>query len=372
MPGMIIEPLDAANGDAALVRHTSPSGGEFVGLVDGGPGGTFGRAIRPALETLDIPSHHHRNALEWVAVSHVDSDHIVGILDLVRAGIPVNRFLFNTPSVFPESGVITASSEHGTSGGIDARLSRLLASRNVGAGGLTASIPQGQSLLDLILQRGAHLLNLPTNRRLLTGDVCEIEGLTVTVVAPSQVRIDALLSKWEQEVGVTTASAERMDDSVTNLSSLAFVVSCDGRTALFTGDTLEDDIIAGLKATGHTLPLRVDVLKVPHHGSNSPTNPQSLKANEGLLENVIAEHYIVSSNGANNNPSLSTLERIITTQTSPCTVWLPGPVSTEHTPRAHYYKTVVADFQRLAKAAATKVTVRVGTGEPLVIDLPAR
>lgn len=48
----------------------------------------------------------------------------------------------------------------------------------------------------------------------------------------------------------------------------------------------------------------VDVLKVPHHGSDRNTSPE-------FFETVTANYYIISANGRDDNPSLSTLKWIL-------------------------------------------------------------
>jgi hypothetical protein len=50
--------------------------------------------------------------------------------------------------------------------------------------------------------------------------------------------------------------------------------------------------------------LHVDVLKVPHHGSERNVSEQ-------FFESVTADTYIISANGRDENPSLSTLKWII-------------------------------------------------------------
>lgn len=366
---MILEALNAANGDATLLRHTGTSGRQIIGLIDGGPSATFEASIRPALEAHSISVSS--GELDWVAVSHVDSDHIGGILKLARVKILVNNFLYNTPSAFPQGAVQPASTAASSPGGLEAQLSALVAAMQPEL--IPASIGNGQELLDLITGPGygIHLLNAPDNRRLLTGDTCDLDGLTLTVVAPSQTRIDALLAEWAAEIaaGPVPASSTKLDTSVTNLSSLAFMAeTAAGRTALFTGDGLEDDIVAGLEATGHTLPLHIDVLKVPHHGSNSAANASSISAGRGLIENVRADHYIVSANGQSTNPTLATLVRIISSSAGPSTIWLPSSRPQGPGTSAQYYRSVL-DALDLLVSSAPNVEVRVGDGAPLIIDL---
>lgn len=362
---MIIEPLDAANGDAALVRHTGTSGDHVIGMMDGGRSSTLARSIAPALARLGITPQ--AGGLDWLCVSHVDSDHIGGVLSLVTRGYTVDQFLYNTPSPFPGQEVTPAAGPLG-GGSPESELARLVRpiERDYV---LPASYKQGQDLLDLVVDGGLNRLNPPDNKRLLTGATLCIDGLTMQVVAPSQGRIDALLAAWAAAVGngVTPASAKAMDDSITNLSSLSLLLIEGDRKALFTGDQLEDDIVAGLKALGHQLPMHVDVLKVPHHGSNSAANPASLAAGEGLIENVTADFYIVSADGTSTNPTPATLERIVALQNSSCTIVLPSPTDPSPSTAHQHYTNAIAGLRNLAAASAASIDVLVG--EPFVIDL---
>ena len=361
---MIIEPLDAANGDSAIVRHTGRAGDTVLGLIDGGPSSTLRRSIAPALEAHGIVPEAN-SSLDWLCVSHVDSDHIGGVLSLVRVGYTVGRFLYNTPSPFPDQDVTPATGTARASQR-EAELTRLVSSAEENEV-LPASYRQGQDLLDLLVVRGLHRLNPPRNQRLLTGDTLDVDGLTIQVVAPSATRIEALLAEWSEAVdGASPASAEKMDTSITNLSSLSLLLVEGDRKALFTGDSLEDDILAGLRALGQQLPMHVDVLKVPHHGSNSAANPDALEAGEGLLENVMADFYIVSADGTSTNPTPATLERIVNGQDSGCVIVLPS--ATQAGDGSHeYYAQTVADLVDLASAAPVPIEVRVGG--PNVIDL---
>ena len=68
-------------------------------------------------------------------------------------------------------------------------------------------------------------------------------------------------------------------------------------------------------------PLVVDLLKLPHHGSDSTTNVADDVP--GLLERVRAKHYVISADGQFSNPSEEILRRLVRAQGKrTCTVWL--------------------------------------------------
>jgi hypothetical protein len=80
-------------------------------------------------------------------------------------------------------------------------------------------------------------------------------------------------------------------------------------TMLLTGDARGDKIIAGLRDAGYLSGaadehLHVDILKVPHHGSDRNVKRE-------FFEKISADVYIVSGDGKHANPDRSTFEWII-------------------------------------------------------------
>jgi beta-lactamase superfamily II metal-dependent hydrolase len=93
------------------------------------------------------------------------------------------------------------------------------------------------------------------------------------------------------------------DLSVPNLSSIMFLAKADGRTMLMTGDGRSDQILEGLARAGlldGAGRLNLDVLKLPHHGSDR-------NITKTFFSKVTADTYIASANGKHGNPDLATL-----------------------------------------------------------------
>jgi len=124
--------------------------------------------------------------------------------------------------------------------------------------------------------------------------------------------------------------------------------------------------VSGLETVGQ-LPRHVNVLKVPHHGSNSAANRDSLDAGEGLIENVTADNYVVSADGTSTNPSAETLKRIVDAAPAGSTIWLPSPRTASASKSAKYYAQQLDGLAALV--AGTAITVKIGDGTPQVIDL---
>ena len=139
-------------------------------------------------------------------------------------------------------------------------------------------------------------------------------GLKATIVGPLKEQLEALQQEWDKEIKKkqhasakdhAAAIAAYVDTSVPNLSSIVVLAELDGKRILLTGDARGDFIMTGLeeaKALDHGK-LHLDVLKVPHHGSERDLE-------EDFFRRITADHYVISANGKYDNPDASTLDMI--------------------------------------------------------------
>jgi hypothetical protein len=109
------------------------------------------------------------------------------------------------------------------------------------------------------------------------------------------------------------------DDAAPNGSSIAFLAEFAGRSLLFGADAHADVLIPALRTLARQRarlpataphrkvpPLRVDVLKLPHHGSRANVTLE-------LLDLVKARHYITSTSGRRfKHPDEEAMARVIT------------------------------------------------------------
>src|SRR6185436_17843553 len=88
-----------------------------------------------------------------------------------------------------------------------------------------------------------------------------------------------------------------------NLASLTLLAEQNGQSILLTGDARGDQIVDGLRATGRLNgpTITVDVLKVPHHGSEN-------NIDSDFCDAVIAKDYVFCGNGEHLNPDLRVVE----------------------------------------------------------------
>ena len=87
MPELVIEMLDAGAGDAFIVHTYEDSGHVWTAVVDGGPARTADRGLKTLIWQVALPSLSPKRAsafIDLLAVTHIDSDHIGGAVQLVR------------------------------------------------------------------------------------------------------------------------------------------------------------------------------------------------------------------------------------------------------------------------------------------------
>jgi beta-lactamase superfamily II metal-dependent hydrolase len=320
-----LEALQAAHGDALLL-HYGPANGPMLAVIDAGPSGIYRDSVRPRLEEIrDHRAPDETLTIDFVIVSHIDDDHIHGITDLTKElvqaadapGDPSFAITNLWHNAFTDivgdkqaagvatSAVVTAALE---TGGVPpvtgAALSRETAL-------VLASVGQGDQLrrdadrLGLNVNDGHDLLLAPAETEMG-------HGLNVTIVGPLQDQLDALRQEWGKSVKPKQSDADKqaaavaayVDQSVPNLSSIVLLVELDGKRILLTGDARGDFVLAGLSAAEHLdVPLHVEVLKVPHHGSNRDLE-------EDFFRQVTADNYVISANGKYGNPDSDTLEML--------------------------------------------------------------
>lgn len=303
--------IQAEFGDCLLLEYGTAASPRFI-LVDGGPPHTFPDHLSAVL------AQKTGGALERVILSHVDADHIAGLLELFaelrRQRGDGEAELVTLGGLWHNSFASTLDPQ----GVIAPRLAGLLAVNGMAAAMDHTAI----SVLGIgegnRLRQSALLHQVPLNADLPDPIIVDsaqqavtFDNLTLTVVGPTQANLDALREKWqewldEHEAAVASGDPVVMansDTSVPNLSSICVIAEADGRTALLTGDARSDFLYEGLKAKGVLDQLgrvHFDLLKVPHHGSDR-------NITRWFFEHVTADRYVISANGKHGNPDLPTL-----------------------------------------------------------------
>jgi beta-lactamase superfamily II metal-dependent hydrolase len=316
---MKLHVIQARFGDCLLLEYGEGSNHAFM-LIDGGPSHNYDEQLKPAL--LQLLNGH--NSLHDIVVSHVDNDHIVGVLDLLTAlqkeqdkgGTPflsVGQLWFNT---FGNTiGTQDIEKRMGDINKVAAVNGVQMQAASVALNG----IKEGSR----VLLRTKNL-NIPVNADAPGGfylaaknnPVINRSNLAITVIGPTAANLKKLQEEWEawvkkneQQIAAgkyTREVAANLDRSVPNLSSIVILVKGEGRSILLTGDCRSDHLQQGLIETGLSADGRfhVNILKVPHHGSMR-------NASKTFYEQVTADTYIISADGTNGNPDTDTLSWIL-------------------------------------------------------------
>jgi len=327
----------AAKGDCFLL-HFGTKDKPGLAIVDGGPKGVYLPHLKPRLlQIRKVRELEEGEVLpvDLLMVSHVDDDHIQGILDLTRELIddPVpsmrvssfwhNSFddiIGNTPAELTAAvtaGFGPASLAGGLPDGatLEQAAGRQSEETVVSSLKVLASIEQGHRL-----RADARRLDFPLNPEfdgkliLARRKPAPVAArLTFVVAGPMQPEVrklqkkhDAWLAQQKKKPTAAAALAAYVDQSVANLSSIVVLARCGGRRMLLTGDARGDKILEGLEAVGALKPgrtMRVDLVKVPHHGSAN-------NLDDDFFERIRARHYVFSGNGEHGNPERAALEML--------------------------------------------------------------
>lgn len=324
-----LEALPAKFGDCLLLHYGSAEAPGLV-LIDGGPSQVWRKSLRPRLQALQA-ARGDAFRIDLLMVSHIDDDHVVGIVDLTTAWkadkqagkqwpFPVEEVWHNSferISNKKEIGAVTASvtasagvedltqidlEEHGIEDNDEARAGLKV----------LASVAKGKALRDDLAA-----LNVPTNSGFDGNLVRPGKGpsvpyalgpeLKLHLVGPLPDQLVDLQEMFAEDLKPDSALAAYVDKSVPNLSSIALVASYEGKTILLTGDARGDFLRSGLEnekvldADGR---LHVDIFKLPHHGSDR-------NIAEDFFAKVTADHYVASADGTFGNPDRPTIEMLI-------------------------------------------------------------
>lgn len=355
---MHLTAFQSNEGDCLLLTDTA--GTRHV-LVDGGTSAAYNAHVAAALGKLGIAG----TALDVVYVSHIDQDHIGGVLKMLddEAAWRVHEFQKkhkNTKSKRPGAPrpprvlEIWHNAFHeqlkDNAGPIEAALAAVapmlagsdlarIRSEGLRQADLMTSIAEAIQVSRRISPKQ---LNIPLNPRadgklmLLRKNQqpIQIGDLRITIIGPTAAHLEELREEWntwlrsakgktrlkklqdaarrdEERLGASEfdsllaslrLQAESFGDpdevTMPNLASLTLLVEDGSSSVLLTGDARGDQIVSGLKNAGRLngSTFEVDVLKVPHHGSEN-------NIDSDFVETVIARDYVFCGNGSSGNPN---------------------------------------------------------------------
>jgi hypothetical protein len=372
-----LEALEAAHGDSLLIHYGAESDPRLM-VIDGGPKGIYKASLSPRLKAIRAARGGGRLEVRLLLVSHIDDDHITGILDLTNELCDAQR----AGQALPYD-ILTLW--HNSFDDLTAKLSaevqahlltlKVKGSRLGDGGAITVSVPQGRQL-----RANANALSLNVNSgfdELVQFDAANAgpmnmgQGLSFTVLGPRKAELDDLQAQWAKEVkallkkkkkpaGASPTPSEFeaiaaafVDKSIPNLSSIVVLAQCAGKSMLLTGDARGDFILDSLEDAKllKAGKLHVDILKAPHHGSIRNVETSFFQA-------ITADHYVFSANGKFDNPDVDTFKTLFAARPKGrYTLWLTNPV------------TKPLNFVKKNKPASVLVKVRKDPARSLLIEL---
>jgi beta-lactamase superfamily II metal-dependent hydrolase len=292
-----LEAIRAKHGDCLLLHWgaTDAAKDHKVALIDGGPDTVYEKYLKPTLKGLAEKMTRKVVPLDLVMVSHIDDDHINGILALADD-------IENGNDAPAEMKVLWHNSLEGL-------LNQKIETRTGEAKEVTASlgarpptdpdkwyaevlssVPQGQ-LLHAFAKRMKIRMNDPYDGLVMRADEmadAKFAGLSLEIVGPAAKEVEQLRVRWKElrKEGITAAYSDR---SPYNLSSIVVLANYGGRRALLTGDARGNLVIEGLASRKLLTDgkIHVNLLKLMHHGSQN-------NVTEGFFETVTADKYVVS------------------------------------------------------------------------------
>lgn len=306
--------IQAEFGDCLLLSY-GKNGHPQNMLIDGGPRGIYKNHLKNILTGLA----QNNEILNFIVLSHIDSDHISGLLDLF---FEIDGQRTNNESETIEIDQIWANTFQKTIGANNNIVNRFQAAMaNVNNMDSTMShsnveilgINQGNKL-----QIQALKLNLKINKD-FQNNLVTVDGtnnpinegeLKITMLGPNDKNLEALRKewiKWLDDHEDTFASQDvklmaNADKSKPNLSSIMFLAEINNKTVLLTGDGRSDHLYEALESEGllNTGKFHVNYFKMPHHGSVRNMTRE-------FINKVTADVYIFSANGKHDNPDFATL-----------------------------------------------------------------
>lgn len=305
--------LGADRGDCLWVEY-GPEESPYRILVDGGPRSTFKR-LKPLLEEVrgDTPSH------ELLVVTHIDDDHIAGCLEVLKdpdLAAQFEHIWFNgyADLLPPQDG---AEEAFGPVQGekLTAAIRACELPWNEHFSPLPVALDRKGRPMEIQLNGGAVVTVLsPTLESLaklepVWASVVQRAGLVPGMAAEQEAQEQVIEDDEEALGGIDVESLANArtgeDKSEANGSSIALLITYEGKSMLLGADAHPSVLLSGIRAYAKDLPLKVDLFKLPHHGSRANVTTE-------LLDAVDTGVVVFSSNGdQHSHPNPEAVARVV-------------------------------------------------------------
>lgn len=297
--------LPAKQGDCLWIEYGNKSKPRRV-VIDGGTSGS----IKPLVDKVKALAPKDRQ-LELLVVTHVDADHIAGVLKFLETknlGISVRDVWFNAYKHLLEEGETFGPKQGET---LSADITAAKVPWNAAFDGSAVKVKDAGKLPVKKLDGGLELVVLgPTMAKLrllkpVWVKACKEAGIKpgkpAKRPAPAGIEVFGPLN-----VDTLADAKFKEDPTEPNGSSIVLLLRYEGAVVLLGADGHPTVIEAGLKrfAPGNGR-VKLDAYKVAHHGSQNNLTRE-------LLDRIDCSRYLISSNGAiYHHPSREAIARLL-------------------------------------------------------------
>lgn len=311
---VIIKFLKANNGDSIFISYKHDNTSKNI-LIDSGISATYssrpkGRQKDGELKCLIEDLQAKSEKIDLLIITHWDDDHICGALqwfqeDLESAKSMIKHIWFNSGTLINKHFESDKASE-------DKNMLYLVYNPNT-------SIKQGIAF-------EKYILDSSLSHSLIKHDISvenSLDGVKFVILSPTDKELKKLLTKWEESPynpNTSTSNKDydksfeelllndfQEDVALHNGSSIAFILEIEDKKMMFLGDAHPSVIVDNLKKLDYSQvnKLKIDLMKVSHHGSKANTSDELL----GMIE---CNKFIISTDGSNHGlPNKEALARII-------------------------------------------------------------
>jgi hypothetical protein len=355
-----LQMLPAASGDCLWLEYGTPAETRIV-IIDGGLRNTA-RALSERIEAARRERSADALDVELLVVTHIDNDHILGIIELLKtaqSSLRINDIWFNgrpqlmrlpTPAASCSSDIGRNSTARAgrpadLMGGADDLPDEEETSIDLAALPSASDLlgpQQGDELSELLAARGLSWNRHPRwqDNPVMVPEIGDLPivtldgGLRLTLLGPTLLRLYNLCTAWPDVLGGTDEPAapqaadpadllgrrdtwppvwkdeEQRDPSAANGSSIMLLAEYDNHALLLAGDGHAPDLTAALERLSRerntpSTPFPLAAFKLPHHASEN-------NLTRAVIEKIDCGRYLISTDGSiHRHPDHQALLRIL-------------------------------------------------------------
>lgn len=290
--------LKASFGDAYIL-HCEHNGKNGIIVIDGGPKITSLQVTRE----LSMLGH-----IDLMVLTHFDHDHIAGLQRFVDSHItaehfPVDEIWCNCAHYIKgisTSTRVSYSEAYNFAEGLS-KVEGLIWKEDIVEGrvcdyGFCRIYVISPTVDDLRLNKNVYEEVIRNKKAVLPVKISQSRRIVDQNVPLKQLAANK------------TPSVSNSEDLI-NKTSIAMIVVCGDKSILMLGDARTENIVSHLKTKGYSPenPLKVDCVKVSHHGSRNNISID-------LLDMINCEKYIISTDGGYGNsyhPDRETIAKLL-------------------------------------------------------------